>query len=130
VVDNAADDANLVWFAHPSGGVSIRSAFLPALADVQPQINPANGVVPQRGSQGDTIVINGSGFGAGRNLVEVIIGVALTASTSVVITVQPDYDADVLSDDREATLGSTRGGDASVESSISQIVWSWVNNAR
>ena len=57
-----------------AGGVSIRSAFLPALADVQPQINPANGIVPNRGSQGDTIVINGSGFGTNRAEVEVMIG--------------------------------------------------------
>ena len=72
-----------MWFTHPSGGVSIRSAFLPALADVQPQINPANGVVPNRGSQGDTLVINGSGFGSERTAVEVIIGGAPTDISSV-----------------------------------------------
>ncbi len=83
IVDNASDGANLVWFTHPSGGVSIRSAFLPALADVQPQINPANGVVPNRGSQGDTIVINGAGFGNERTAVEVIIGGAPTDISSV-----------------------------------------------
>jgi hypothetical protein len=83
VVDNAGDGANLVWFTHPSGGVSIRSSFLPALADVQPQINPQNGVVPNRGSQGDTITINGSGFGTERTTVEVIIGGAPTDISTV-----------------------------------------------
>jgi hypothetical protein len=83
IVDNASDGANLVWFTHPSGGVSIRSAFLPALADVQPQINPVNGVVPNRGRQGDTIVINGSGFGTERSMVEVIIGGAPTDISTV-----------------------------------------------
>lgn len=86
VVDNASDGANLVWFTHPSGGVSIRSAFLPALADVQPQINPANGVVPARGSQGDTITINGSGFGSSKTDVEVIIGGAPTDISTVTDT--------------------------------------------
>lgn len=83
VIDNASDGANLVWFTHPSGGVSVRSAYLPVLADVQPQINPANGVVPSRGSQGDTITINGSGFGTSKTDVEVIIGGAPTDISTV-----------------------------------------------
>ena len=86
VVDNASDGANLVWFTHPSGGVSIRSAFLPPLADVQPQINPANGVVPNRGSQGDTITINGSGFGTNPSEVSVMVGGAPTDISSVTDT--------------------------------------------
>ena len=74
VIDNASDGANLVWFTHPSGGVSIRSSFLPPLGDVQPQINPANGIVPNRGSENDAIVINGSGFGTNPSEVSVMVG--------------------------------------------------------
>jgi hypothetical protein len=74
VFDNASDGANLVWFTHPSGGVSIRSSFLPPLADVQPQINPNNGIVPTRGSEGDAITINGSGFGTNPAEVSVTVG--------------------------------------------------------
>jgi hypothetical protein len=74
VIDNASDGSNLVWFTHPSGGVSIRSSFLPPLADVQPQINPANGIVPARGSEGDAIAINGTGFGNNASEVSVIVG--------------------------------------------------------
>ena len=83
VIDNASDGANLVWFTHPAGGVSIRSAFLPALADVQPQISPVNGVVPNRGTQAATIAINGSGFGTNKSEVEVIIGGATTDISTV-----------------------------------------------
>ena len=83
VVDNASDGANLVWFTHPGGGVSIRSSFLPPLADVQPQIDPANGVVPNRGSEGDAITINGSGFGNNPAEVSVSIGGAPTDISTV-----------------------------------------------
>ena len=83
VIDNASDGANLMWFTHPSGGVSIRSAYLPVLADIQPQILPQNGIVPNRGKQGDIITINGSGFGDSRSDVEVTIGGATTIISSV-----------------------------------------------
>jgi hypothetical protein len=74
VIDNASDGSNLVWFTHLSGGVSIRSSFLPPLADVQPQINPVNGIVPNKGSEGDAIVINGTGFGNNQAEVSVMVG--------------------------------------------------------
>jgi len=112
VVDNAGDGANLVWFTHPGGGVSIRSAYLPALADVQPQINPANGVVPNRGSRGETVIINGSGFGTEKSAVEVIIGgapvdISTVSDTQIAAVLSGDNltgDVTVRRGKRSATL--------------------------
>lgn len=72
VTEVAADGAERVWFSHNlDEGVSVRGATLPPLADVQPVIT---GISPSSGSVGDTITINGSGFGDNANHVHASIG--------------------------------------------------------
>ena len=68
----AADGADKVWFSHaPDTGISVRSAFLPPLADSVPIIS---GITPDHGSAGDFITINGTGFGSNVGAVQVTIG--------------------------------------------------------
>lgn len=88
VIDSAADGTDRVWFAHPNGGVSVRGATLPPLAESVPLIN---GINPKAGSAGDQIQILGSGFGNDRSAVEVSIGgvpTEIVAVTETSITVR------------------------------------------
>ncbi len=71
VSDIAADRADRVWFAHPDGGISVRGSFLPPLAEEVPTIT---GITPTSGSAGQTITINGSGFGSDVGAVSVEVG--------------------------------------------------------
>jgi hypothetical protein len=71
VIDNAADGTDRVWFAHPNGGVSVRGATLPPLAESVPLISD---ITPKSGSAGDQFQVLGSGFGTDRAAIEVSVG--------------------------------------------------------
>lgn len=71
VNDVASDKADRVWFAHPGGGISVRGAFLPPLAEESIQIDD---ITPASGSSGDLVTITGSGFGSDINALQVTIG--------------------------------------------------------
>jgi ligand-binding sensor domain-containing protein len=70
VTDVMADRADQVWFAHGGGGLSIRGAYLPPLANAVPMITS---VSHTSGGAGLMMDIHGSGFG-GFGSVRVFIG--------------------------------------------------------
>lgn len=84
VSDVEADRAGRVWFAHGSfGGVAVRSAHLPSLANVVPLVSD---VTPLSGRAGRLVTITGSGFGRTVADVEVMIGAASAQVVSVTPT--------------------------------------------
>lgn len=75
----AADQSDRVWFAHPDGGISVRGAFLPPLAEEIPVISQ---IMPTSAAYGQVVEIIGSGFGNDLNL-DVQIGGATPSLISV-----------------------------------------------
>lgn len=75
----AADQSDRVWFAHPDGGISVRGAFLPPLAEEIPVISQ---ITPTSAAYGQVVEIIGSGFGYDLNL-DVQIGGATPSLISV-----------------------------------------------
>jgi hypothetical protein len=109
----AADGADKVWFSHaPDTGVSVRSAFLPPLADSVPIISS---ITPDHGSAGDFITINGTGFGSNAGAVQVTIGGAYVdvysvSPTQILVRLNRDNisgDVDVRVGKRHTTLAGS-----------------------
>ncbi len=72
VSDNATDHADRIWFSHaPDPGVSVRGGFLPPLKDSVPIIT---GLSPRFATAGETVQVEGGGFGENKSELSVTLG--------------------------------------------------------
>ncbi len=104
VGDNAADGADRVWFSHaPGTGVSVRGTLLPPLANTIPIVN---GISPDHGKAGTTVVINGSGFGSDAAAIQLTVGGAPLELTGVQdTTITGTLTANNISGDVSVSVG-------------------------
>ncbi len=97
-----ADQSDRVWFGHPDGGISVRGAFLPPLAEEIPVISH---IEPTSAARGGIVDIHGSGFGNDLNL-DIQIG----GATPAIVAVSPTTIRVVITQHNLSGIVSVRRG--------------------